>query len=276
MKIFLCLKFSLSLYYQKQRTMKISNEIIQKLQPLKGINLDIAYKIFAENRLDVKSKGFVENLVALLIDRDLPKNDRGMDFKGLFEVKEIKVSFTKKSNEMRTGGDTAISAYLDSEPNFFESNIWDKSKSILIICVDENRDIVDIRFFDGEPYANQMKKDYESIIKMRNLCRKNNEILVFKTGRNSIMIKGNKAIDMSKSIITIENNNIENQDSYIRGLFDNKFASYQKNIKSLAEKIMALMNKVSVSELEIIKKYAETKMVESLGFDMNAGSELPF
>jgi hypothetical protein len=256
--------------------MKISNEIIQKLQPLKGINLDIAYKIFAENRLDVKSKGFVENLVALLIDRDLPKNDRGMDFKGLFEVKEIKVSFTKRKNEMRTGGDTAISAYLDSEPNFFDSNIWDKSKSILIICVDENRDIVDIRFFDGEPYASQMKNDYESIIKMKNLCRKNNQILVFKTGRNSIMIKGNKAIDMSKSVISVEDNNIEDQDAYIRNLFNDKFASYQRNIKSLAEKIIDLMNRVSISELEMIKKYAETKIVENVGFDRNAGSELPF
>lgn len=255
--------------------MKISNEIINKLQALKGLNLEIAYRIFKEKRLDVKNKGFVENVIALLIDRDLPKNEKGMDFKGLFEVKEIKVKFLK-NGEMRTGGDTAISAYINSEPNFFESNIWDKSKSILIVCVDEKRIVVDVRFFDGEVYAEQMKKDYDAIREAKNLCRQNNEILVFKTGRNSIMLKGNTAIDMSESILDEEDNEITNQDEYIRGMFDNKFASYQEKIKSVVETIYLLMDRVSLSDLEAIRKMAETKMKESIGFDMNAGSELPF
>ena len=54
--------------------MKIANEIIEKLQALKGLNLDIAFRIFKEKRLNVKQSGFVENVIALLIDRDLPKN----------------------------------------------------------------------------------------------------------------------------------------------------------------------------------------------------------
>lgn len=255
--------------------MKISNEIIDKLQVLKGLNLDIAYRIFKEKRLDVKCKGFVENVVALLIDRELPKNDKGMDFKGLFEVKEIKVKFLK-NGEMRTYGDTNISAYLNSEPNFFESNIWDKSKSILIVCVNEKKIIVDVRFFDGEIYAEQMKKDYESIRQAKNLCRQNNEILVFKTGFNSIMLKGNTAIDMSESILSDEENKILDQDSYIREMFDNKFASYQEKTKNVIETIYLLMNRVSLSDLEAIKKMAECKMKESIGFNITAGSELPF
>ena len=83
--------------------MKVSQEVIEKLKPLKGINLDVAFRIFKANKLDVKAAGFVENLIALLLDRELPKNERGMDFKGLFEVKEIKVHFTK-SGQMRTWG----------------------------------------------------------------------------------------------------------------------------------------------------------------------------
>jgi hypothetical protein len=248
--------------------MKIANEIIEKLQLLKGINLDVAFRIFRENKLDVKASGFVENIIALLLDRELPKNERGMDFKGLFEVKEIKVHFNKKNAQMRTGGDTNISSYLNSEPNFFESNIWDKTKKILIVCVDENRIIVDVRIFDGESYADQMKQDYDAIKTAKNLCRQNNKILVFKTGFNSIMIKGNCAIDMSESIILNENE-IDNQDSYIRGLFDHKFQSYQEKLKTIVESICALMNKASLSDLQLIMKMAEVRMKESVGFDVN-------
>jgi len=253
--------------------MKVANEIIQKLQPLKGINLDVAFRIFKSKKLDVKAAGFVENLIALLLDRELPKNERGMDFKGLFEVKEIKVHFNKKNGQMRTGGDTNISSYLNSEPDFFESNIWDKTNKILIVCVDENRIIVDVRFFDGEPFAEQMKQDYEAIKTAKNLCRQNNKILVFKTGFNSIMMKGNCAIDMSESILDVENE-IDNQDSYIRGLFDHKFQSYQEKLKTIVDSILALMNSASLSDLQLIMKMAETKMKESVGFDANV--EMPF
>lgn len=261
--------------------MKIAQEIVEKLQVLKGINLDIAFRIFKENKLDVKSLGFVENIIALLIDRELPKNCKGMDFKGLFEVKEIKVSFTQKKGKMRTGGDTAISAYLNSEPDFFESNIWDKSNSILIVCVDQNRVVVDVRFFDGEPYAEQMKSDYEAIKNYKNLCRQNNKILVFKTGRNSIMMKGNTAIDMSNSILDLGEmstwySKVSDQESLIHNLFDSKFSDYQEKEKSRLEKISVLMDRMSPSELEALIKIAQQKLNQNVGFDLNAGEELSF
>lgn len=255
--------------------MKIANEIIEKMQSLKGINLDVAFRVFTQNKLDVKTSGFVENVIALLLDRELPKNERGMDFKGLFEVKEIKVKFTKKG-EMRTGGDTNISAYLNSEPNFFESNIWDKSNSVLIVCVDENRVVVDVRFFDGTKYAEQMKQDYEAIKEYKNLCRQNNKILVFKTGYNSIMMKGNVAIDMSESILNGTTADITDQFSYINTLLEGKFASYQEKKKSTLDNIGILLNRISYSDLEALKLMIDLKMSQFTGFDMSVGSELTF
>lgn len=255
--------------------MKIENGIIEKLQVLKGINLDIAYKIFKQKKLNIKQSGFAENLVAFLIDRELPKNEKGMDFKGLFEVKEVKVNFTKKG-QMRTCGDTNISAFISSETDFFSSNIWDKSNSILIICVDNNRTIIDVRFFDGSEYAEDMKNDYESIKNYRNLCRQNNKFLVFKTGYNSIMMKGNVAIDMSNTILYKENN-IQNQEAYIRNLFDNKFASYQEKEKcNEFEKILMMLNNMSISNLNDLKYHITLKIKESEFLDENAGVELTF
>jgi hypothetical protein len=255
--------------------MKLSKDIIKTLQNLKGINLDAAFREFRKNGIDVKAKGFSENLVAMILDRELPKNIKGMDFSGLFEVKEIKVNFTKRTGEMRTGGDTAISAYLDSESNFFESNIWDKSRKILIICVDQDRVIVDIRFFDGEPYSKEMEKDYEAIKVAKNLCRQNNKFLVFKTGRNSIMLKGNTAIDFSESIITSDNK-IENQSEYILNLFKSKFDSYKNKQKSNIDQIIRIMNRLSISELEKISEILKDRIKENFSFDLEAGSELDF
>ena len=249
--------------------MRIENEIIEKLQPLKGINLDVAFRIFRDKKLDVKQSGFVENVIALLIDRELPKNERGMDFKGLFEVKEMKVKFTKKG-KMTNLGDTNISSYLNSEPDFFESNIWDKSNKILIVCVDQNRVVVDVRFFDGEPYAEIMKSDYEAIKEAKNLCRQNNKILVFKTGYNSIMMKGNTSILSDNEI------EISNQEIYILDLFSNKFESYVEKRKSIVEQIELLMNRISITDLEVIKNLAELKLKENIGFNMKAGKELSF
>jgi len=261
--------------------MRVPDEIIDKLQALKGMDLDVAYRIFKDNKLDVKRSGFVENVIALLIDRELPKNFRGMDFRNTFEVKEVNVKFTKKrlnsvNSLMRTKGDTPISAFMKSETDFFESNIWDKTSSVLLAFVDENRLIVDVRFFDGEKYAQVMKKDYDKIQKLKNLCRKENEILVFKTGLNSIMLKGQTAIEKSKSILNDEPVNIPNQENYINDLFDAKFSSYQEKMKSIIDSITALMDRVTVSELEAIRKLADKKIVDSMGFDLSAGSELSF
>lgn len=46
--------------------------------------------------------------------------------------------------------------------------------------------------------------------------------------------------------------------------------------KNMLETIFALMEKLSIRELEQIKKTAEEKEKKSVTFDWNAGSELPF
>ena len=165
---------------------------------------------------------------------------------------------------------------MNSEPDFFESNIWDKTNKILIVCVDQNRVVVDVRFFDGEPYAEIMKSDYEAIKEAKNLCRQNNKILVFKTGYNSIMMKGNTAIDMSTTILSENEIEISNQELYILELFSNKFESYIEKRKSVVEQIALLMNRISITDLEIIRNLAELKLKENVGFNMTAGKELSF
>lgn len=251
------------------------NEIFKLLQSLKGINVDSAYRIFREKKMDVKRKGFTENLVAFLLDKRLPKNTHGMDFPGLFEVKEVKIHYTKRKKEMRTGGDTAISAYMN-DVEFFKSNIWEKSSKILIVCVDEHKTIRDIRFFDGEKLADDMKSDYELIKSYKNQCRKENKYLVFKTGRNSIMLKGNTAIDKSVSVFFDSENEIQDQYKYISDLFDSKFENYKENVKSYLETIKLLGERLSVSELEEVIEDFRRKISESYSFNLTAGDELTF
>jgi len=260
--------------------MKIDTEIIEKLQPLKGMNLDVAFTIFREKKLDVKRRGFVENVIALLIDRDLPRNIIGMDFPELFEVKEIKVHFTKRKSEMRTGGDTAISEYVPSETEYIKSNIWDKTKSLLIVCVDENRIVVDIRFLNGLELVDDMIKDYEGIKVSKNLCRKNNNILVFKTGRNSIMLKGNTAITKSKSIIFDGNEKFEvlDQDYYIRELFNPKFIAYRQRLINSVEAVKSILKNGKISRVDLIDimSLCQTMIEQSSDINIDSGSELPF
>jgi ribosomal protein L23 len=254
--------------------MKIQNEIINKLQVLKGIDLSIAYNIFKAKGLDVKQSGFVENLIAFILDRDLPKNEKGMDFKGLFEVKQIKVNILKRSGEMRTGGDTAISAFIRSEVNFFKSNIWDKTKSVLIVCV-ENDIVMDVRFFDGEVYKEEMESDYNAIRSNGAGSRQSNSILVYKTKRNSIMMKGNTALTMSESII-IEDNTIENQEEYIENLFGCKFCSYQERVKDDGELLISIYSRLNISQLVEQQRILGEMIKNSMGFDMSIGEELCF
>lgn len=257
--------------------MTLSDDIISKLQPLKGMNLDTAFKNFRENKIFAKRRGFAENVIALLINRELPRNERGADFQGLFEVKEIKVKYTIRKGEMRTGGDTAISSYMPSEADFFKSNIWDKSTSILIVCVNQDKIVVDVKYFDGNLYAEQMKNDYESIKKYKNLCRKNNKILVFKTGRNSIMLKGNTALDKSESIIYDNTNNIIiDQQLYINNLFSQKFSFYQNVARNSKDRMIYESYYISFSDWELIKIVVDRRFKEKVGFDLNSGSELPF
>ena len=245
--------------------MTIAHEIFEKLQSLRGINRDITFRIFRENKLDVKYKGFSENIVALSLNRELPKHKRGPDFKE-FEVKEVKVHFIK-NGQMRTGGDTSISPYMECDKDFEKSNIYDKIKSLLLICV-YNGIIIDVRIFDGEKHKEDMIVDYESIKKYKNLHRKSNKILVFKTRGNTIMLKGNSAINLSESIF-YKDNIITDQEAYIHNLFDNKFQYYHQE-----DIIQTVINNASFSDLQLILKLGNIKMKEYVGFDINV--ELPF
>ena len=99
--------------------------------------------------------------------------------------------------------------------------------------------------------------------------------MVFKTGRNSIMLKGNTAIDFSESIITSDNK-IENQSEYILNLFKSKFDSYKNKQKSNIDQIIRIMNRLSISELEKISEILKDRIKENFSFDLEAGSELDF
>ena len=46
--------------------------------------------------------------------------------------------------------------------------------------------------------------------------------------------------------------------------------------KNILETIVALMEKLSIRELEQVKRTADEKEKNSVTFDWNAGSELPF
>lgn len=263
--------------------MVVETEIIEKLQHLKGVNLDIVFQIFRQKKIESKYSGFVENLIAFLIDREFPREQLGMDFPGLFEVKEIKLKeYTRKgikynhtkSGKITTGGDTIISSYVSKETDFFESNIWDKSKNILIVLVDKDRNVVDVRLFDGEQHTDQMVKDYEIIKEHKNLRRSENEILVFKTGRNSIALKGNTAIEKSRSIFHESNDSVDHE-AYISNLIDSKFVFYHR-YKTPLEAVCAVIPKMSIADLKIIMKAVETKINEGIGFDPDSGSDLPF
>jgi hypothetical protein len=42
------------------------------------------------------------------------------------------------------------------------------------------------------------------------------------------------------------------------------------------EKLVKLMDRLSIRDLDFIKNLADNKIKESITFDLNAGSELPF
>jgi len=50
----------------------------------------------------------------------------------------------------------------------------------------------------------------------------------------------------------------------------------KKNKMNVIETIVVLMEKLSIRELEQVKRTAEAKEKNSVTFDWNAGSELPF
>lgn len=206
----------------------LQKEIIDKLQILKGLNMCKAYNFLNKNKLTNKEVGCVENIVAIILDRSLPKGDKGSDFID-FEVKSISANILKRSGELRTKGDTPISKFDPNDKDFFSSNIWDKTKSILIPII-HNNIIIDLRYFNAtwNGYNDIMKNDYDRLLIGK--PRKKESILVrkhFKAG-DSIMIKGSLAIFLSKSIFNDMNNIIEDQESYIEYHFGDKIENYHK------------------------------------------------
>jgi hypothetical protein len=212
---------------------------IQKMQSLIGVNTKDAFNFLEKNGLiskDIHSKKIrgivVENLIALLLNEKQPGFNKGRDFKN-FEVKTVQVKYIKKDNSVRTCGDTAIGSLSKNKIGFFNSNIWDKTKSIISVLVHDNI-IVDILHFDGDKYKGQLKADYESLYsgknnfsrgdgkKWREVEGAKNKLLVRKDYENytsNVMIKGNLIIDLSNSVVTTKNLTIDKQSKYLETLF---------------------------------------------------------
>lgn len=212
---------------------------IEKLQSLVGVNTKEAFKFLEKNNLITKNihskkvRGIVvENLIALLLGENAPGLNKGRDFNN-FEVKTVQVRYNKKDNSMRTCGDTSISALSKHKIGFYNSNIWDKSKSIISVLIYDNI-IVDILHFDGNKYKGQLKADYEALYSgQNNFIRKDgknwrevegskNKLLVRKDYENytsNVMLKGNLIIDLSNSVVSSTNLIIDKQYKYLETLF---------------------------------------------------------
>lgn len=211
---------------------------IEKLQSLVGINTKEAFKFLEKNDLipkNIHSKKLrgivVENLVALLIDEKAPGLKKGKDF-SKFEVKTVQVKYNKKDHSIRTCGDTSISELSKRKTCFYNSNIWDKTKSIISVLVNDDV-IVDVLHFDGDKYKGQLKADFDNLYlgknnfdredgkKWREVEGSKNKLLVRKDYENTsrVMIKGNLIIDLSNSVASNPNIKIDKQSKYLETLF---------------------------------------------------------
>ena len=212
---------------------------IEKLQSLVGINTKDAFKFLEKNNLITKNihskkvRGIVvENLIALLLGENQPGTSKGRDF-NKFEVKTVQVKYNKKDNSVRTCGDTAIGPLPRNKTCLYNSNIWDKTKSIISVLINDDV-IVDILHFDGDKYKGQLKADYDSLYsgknnferkdgkKWREVEGSKNKLLVRKDYENytsSVMIKGNLIIDLSNSVASNPNIKIDKQSKYLEILF---------------------------------------------------------
>lgn len=224
---------------------------IEKLQSLVGVNTKDSFNFLDKNNLiekNIHSKKLrgivVENLIALLLDEDQPGKRKGRDFNN-FEVKTVQVKYNKKDNSVRTCGDTAIGPLPRNKTCLYNSNIWDKTKSIISVLIHENI-IVDILHFDGDKYKGQLKADYESLYsgknnferkdgkKWREVEGSKNKLLVRKDYENytsSVMIKGNLIIDLSNSVATDTNITIDKQSKYLETLFAKNINKPEPKIK---------------------------------------------
>ena len=257
------------------------NTKIKSLQSLIGINTKEAFNYLVNKRIMEKStfndkaRGrTVENIIALLINRDLPGSYKGSDFTE-FEIKTIQIKYTKRENLIRTCGDTPISKFEKHETNFNTSNIWDKVKSVLSVLVYEDT-IVDVLYFNGELHKDQLKSDYENLfLGENNFYRKDNKTWREVEGKNnkylarkdykdlssSVMMMGNKMIDLSESICESPNLVIDNQDYYFETLLSDKISSYKKQYKKVGFDILGKL--AMVSDVTELLKYRDfiTEMI---------------
>jgi hypothetical protein len=200
----------------------------------------------------------VENIIAMLLDKNLPGSYKGSDFTQ-FEIKTIQVKYTKRDKLTRTCGDTPISEFNESDTNFETSNIWDKIKSVISVLVYEDI-IVDVLYFDGELYKNQLESDYNALFIGENNHRrkdgktwrseegKNNKYLARKDYKNytsSVMVMGNNMIDLSKSISSSTNLTIDDQIGYLEFILGGKISNYKIKLKSSALSILDRLNMTS-------------------------------
>ena len=224
---------------------------IEKLQSLVGINTKEAFKFLEKNNLIQKNIHYkklrgivVENLIALLLEEDQPGKRKGRDF-NKFEVKTVQVKYNKKDNSVRTCGDTAIGPLPRNKTCLYNSNIWDKTKSIISVLINDDV-IVDILHFDGDKYKGQLKADYDSLYsgknnferkdgkKWREVEGSKNKLLVRKDYENytsSVMIKGNLIIDLSNSVASNPNITIDKQSKYLETIFSKNNNQPEPKIK---------------------------------------------
>jgi hypothetical protein len=256
------------------------NEAIKSLQSLIGINTKEAFnylvsKRFMENStFNDKTRGrTVENIIALLLNRNLPGSYKGSDFIE-FEIKTIQIQYTKRDKLIRTCGDTPISKF-ENEPNFDTSNIWDKLKSVLSVLVYEDT-IVDVLYFNGEQHKAQLKSDYQNLFlgennffrkdnkTWREVEGKNNKYLArkdYKSSLSSVMMMGNKMIDLSQSVSVTPNVVIDNQVDYLETILGDKILNYKKQYKKSG---LDIIEKIAmISDVEELLKYRDfiTQMI---------------
>jgi len=249
---------------------QIPTDIINKLLTLIGLDTNVAKALFLQYGIKPPRKGrdgFTENLIALLLNKARPTNTKGADFQGLFEVKQIALTKTKVSQEYRTGGDTPL-ANLE-EGDFFESNLWDKTRRILCVCTDEDV-IVDIRLFDGEKYKETMKSDWDLL---QAGMRMETEMFSLKVKwNNQVQMKKNGCLFLSESLTEGVDNNITNQELYCAELFEENLArreeEFKVNERDNTTTFEKFLNKQSVSIVDLMKfrELLDAKIEEAMGF----------
>lgn len=254
------------------------------LLPLIGIDLVKIIPYLAKFNIIVNLKGYnkeiggvPEDLVAFMLGKERSKNKKGPDFGELGECKSVKLkpNLTKRKLNVnqrnnlirlnvnlekcekiktRESGNPIISTF-NKNVDFFESNVWEKSKKIIYIF-HRNNIIDDIKIFDGEKYKDFLFSD-DNYIKNNNNA--DTQIFTHKLKTNTIQMKLNMCQYLSDSIIPEDyTNNIINQDEYINNLLFEKVCTYKydkenKQNLNIENKISSEEKKLSILKIRKIK-----------------------